>query len=128
MRVQRGHHRDELLDGEVLDEPAGLQHGTDRPSRDGALRRPPEEPDRTAVRPGQPEQHVDRRRLAGAVRAEDRHHLARCDLQVDAGDGLDRAVALVQAGEVDRHAADFVLERALLSCHAFSVVAATAGP
>ena len=53
-------------------------------------------------------------------------------LQVHAGHSLDRAIALVQAGEVDRHAADFSVgkqfERAPLSCHAFSVVAAAAKP
>jgi len=47
------------------------------------------------------EQHVDRRRFAGPVRAEERHHLTWCDVQVDATDGLDLPEVLVQAGQPD---------------------------
>ena len=45
----------------------------------------------------EPQEDVDGRRLAGAVGAEQRDDLARCDRQVDAVDGLGRAVRLAQA-------------------------------
>ena len=41
-------------------------------------------------------EHLDQRRLAGAVVADDGHDLARADREVDAVDGHDRAVALGQ--------------------------------
>ena len=45
---------------------------------------------------------LDRRRLAGAVRAEQAEHLARRDLEVDAAHGLDPVVGLPQAADGDR--------------------------
>ena len=41
-------------------------------------------------------QDLERRRLPGAVRAEQREHLADLDREADALDGLDRAVGLPQ--------------------------------
>ena len=41
-------------------------------------------------------EHLDRRRLAGAVRAEQAEDLALLDLEVDPADGLDLPVGLVQ--------------------------------
>ena len=48
-------------------------------------------------------EHPDRRRLAGAVGAEQAEHLAGADLEVDALDGLDAArVGLGQPAHLDR--------------------------
>src|SRR5690606_33988371 len=46
---------------------------------------------------GEPEQHQDRRRLAGAVRAEQPEHLAAPDGQIKRIYGHELAVALTQA-------------------------------
>ena len=40
VRVERGHHRDELAHREVADQRAGLEHRADRARVDGRLRRP----------------------------------------------------------------------------------------
>ena len=45
---------------------------------------------------------LDGRRLAGAVRAEQPEDLAGGDLEADAADGLDLAVRLAQAADLDR--------------------------
>ena len=52
-------------------------------------------------------QDLDRRRLARAVRPEEGEDLAALDLEVDAGDRVELAVALVQTADGDdrRHAA-----------------------
>ena len=61
----------------------------------GDLRRPRSRADQRG-------QHPERRRLAGAVRTEERDQLAGRDLQVEAANGLDRLlVARVVAGEPD---------------------------
>jgi hypothetical protein len=44
---------------------------------------------------------LDRRRLAGAVGAEEREHLACVDVQVDPPDGLDVPVGLAEALDLD---------------------------
>ncbi|HEY8858910.1 MAG TPA: hypothetical protein VIM27_05610, partial [Gaiellales bacterium] len=86
--VQAGHHREQLAHGEIAYELPGLEHRADRAVHDRLGGRPAEERDRAAVRSRQAEQHVDRRRLAGAVRAEQRDRLARCHRDVDAAHGL----------------------------------------
>ena len=53
--------------------------------------------DLAGVRLEQPLEDLDGRRLAGAVRAEQAEALAGRDLEVEAGDGDDVAVALLQA-------------------------------
>src|SRR5262249_21386495 len=45
-------------------------------------------PDRAAPRPQQPGDHLQERRLAGAVGADDRDDLARADRQIDAAQDL----------------------------------------
>src|SRR5690606_29612380 len=50
----------------------------------------------------QPEQHADRRRLAGAVRPEEPGDLAGCDRQVQAVEGRDVPESLVQPADLDR--------------------------
>jgi len=50
-----------------------------------------------------PQDHVDGRRLAGAVRPEERYRLAWRHRQVDPTDRLDRAVGLGRLGQLDPH-------------------------
>src|SRR5947209_9814647 len=52
-------------------------------------------------RPDQRAQHVDRRRLAGAVWPEESEHLARRDLEVNAANCLNLAVVLLEAPDLD---------------------------
>ena len=100
--VQRGDHGDRLADGGVVEQGAALQHRADRcRSAHRVARARAEDGDRAGVGPGEAEQHVDGGRLARAVRAEQRHHLARRDHQVDPVDGADLAVVLAQAGQHD---------------------------
>ncbi len=47
-------------------------------------------------------ENLDRRRLAGAVRAEQAEHLALVDVEVDPADGFEIAVGLVEAANGDR--------------------------
>src|SRR5207253_1785696 len=61
-----------------------------------------EEPDRAAVAPDQPEQHSHRRRLAGAVRAEEAVDVTRLDGEVDVVDGGQVAVAFDEAAYLGR--------------------------
>ena len=72
---QRRHQHDQLADGEVADQGAGLEHPSHQSRVDGLARRPAEDADGSAVRLGEAEQHVDRRRLARAVGPEQRHGL-----------------------------------------------------
>ena len=53
--------------------------------------------DRTGIGLDQAGDDLDQRALAGAVLAEQRHHLAGAELEIDLGEGLDAAVALGQA-------------------------------
>ena len=57
-----------------------------------------------AGRPDQPEQHAQRRRLAGAVGSEVAVHVAAFDGQVDVVDGRDVAVGLEEAASLDDRA------------------------
>ena len=70
----------------------GVSLGVDRGDRVGT-----EDPHGAGVGSGQPEQHVDRGGLAGAVRAEEGHDLSLRDLDVHAVDGREAAEALRQA-------------------------------
>ncbi len=62
--------------------------------------RHPEQHDVAPIRSAQAEHHVDRRRLAGAVGAEQGHGLSRRHRDVDAVDGPHRAVRLGQVDEL----------------------------
>src|SRR5581483_2890915 len=64
---------------------------TDGAARDRVLRFISEQRHAAAVGRREAEQHVDRRRLAGAVRPEQRNGLARLDGDVDPANRLDRA-------------------------------------
>ena len=59
------------------------------------------DPGAAGGRPGQRAQDLDRGGLARAVGAEEAEGLARLDPEVDAADGLDVAVPLLQAGDLD---------------------------
>src|SRR5207253_10829016 len=61
-----------------------------------------EETDRAGVPPDQTEQHAQRRRLAGPVRAEKRVDVAALDRQIDAIDRRQPAVAFDQTADLDR--------------------------
>ena len=54
------------------------------------------------ARPDQPEQHPQRRRLAGAVRAEEAVDVAGRDGEIDPGNGRDLPVPLDEAARFDR--------------------------
>ena len=105
LREQGGHHRDELADGQVAQDAAGLEHRADAAGLHRALGRPAEDSDSALVGLLQAEQHVHGRRLACAVRAEERDGLSRLDRDVDSADGVDRpfgrAVGLLQAVQLD---------------------------
>jgi hypothetical protein len=62
----------------------------------------PEHRHLAAVRLGQAKDHVDGRRLAGAVRPEERDNVARGDAEVDAFDRVNGSEGFVHAHEVDR--------------------------
>ena len=61
----------------------------------------PEHADGALVGLPEAQDHVDRRRLAGAVGAEQRGDLAELEMQVDAIDGPDGAEGPMDAGELD---------------------------
>ena len=69
-----------------------------------------------AVGRAQPLEDLDRRRLARTVRPEQAEDLARRDVEVDAVDGLDVAVALDQAADPDDRVAVDRGGRALHRC------------
>src|SRR5690606_28758920 len=61
------------------------------------------EADRAASRPGQPENGAQGRRLARAVGAEQRHHLAGIDLERHSEQRLGLAVKRIDGGDVEDH-------------------------
>ena len=71
------------------------------PAVDRGLRRRPEDRDAAGVGLEQPEQHVDRRRLARAVRPEQRDGLARRDGDVDPAHGAHVAEGLGEPVQLD---------------------------
>ena len=91
-----------LAHRDVFEQSAGLQHGRDEPVRDRAARRLAEHAHRSAVGVGEAEQHVDRRGLAGPVRAEEGDDLACAHGQIDAVDGANGAETLAQTYGLDR--------------------------
>ena len=92
-REECRHHRHQLPDGEVPEQRARLQHRPDLARPDDGGRLLAEHRDRAGVGLGQSEQHVDRRRLAGTVRPEERDRLPGSDGDVDAADCRNDRVA-----------------------------------
>jgi hypothetical protein len=72
-----------LTHAEVAKHASRLQHRADAAGLDRVLRRSSEERDRPLVRLLQAEEHVDGRRLARAVRTQERDGLARAHGDVD---------------------------------------------
>ena len=107
-RVVAGEQRDVLVDGQVRVHRRRLEHDADplAPVAAGALRVDAEDGDAAAVALAVALEDLDRRRLAGAVRAEQAEDLALLDLEADAANGLDLAVRLAQVADGDgrRHA------------------------
>src|SRR4029453_14050696 len=80
--------------GEVSDPPLDLERAWGRIETD--------HPGLALGRLGQPEQHQDRRRLAGTVLAEQPEDLAGLDLEIEVVDGDEVAVHLREAAGPDR--------------------------
>ena len=93
---------DVLLHGHVREEGVVLKDRVDVARVRGKSRHVfAAELDRAFVRPLEPGDHAQRRRLARARRAEHREELAATDLEIDPVDGGHVAVALAQAGKAD---------------------------
>ena len=110
-REERGHHRDELANRQVTQHAARLQHDADPAGPDRVVGRASEDRDRSLVGLLEAEQQVDRRRLARAVRPEQRDCLALLDGHVDPAhrvNGAGRgAEGLLQPAQVDSVAVPF---------------------
>src|SRR5204863_971526 len=91
-------------------EDAAAPGDLDEPARGRRLRCEPRdaltlEPDVAAVRLDDPRDRVERRRLAGSVRAEERDHLAAFDLDVDTEQHADTVVRNGEAFRLEENAA-----------------------
>src|SRR5262245_53239617 len=80
--VQGGDGAHRVFDRHVAQQPAGLQNGRHLPGDDGAARRGTQHLDRARCGRHQAQHDVERRRLAGTVRAEERDDLSGRDLEV----------------------------------------------
>src|SRR5207248_1172100 len=88
--------------------------GSSSSSSSGAVpRREAEHAGRAAAGEDQPGQHLQRRRLAGAVGAEERHHLARLDGERHVGDGVDGLVLAAEEAHEGAAQAGLLLEDAV---------------
>src|SRR3954453_10980360 len=101
--VVAGERTQALDDRERGVERRRLQHHADvlAPTRPRALRVGTEHLHRAARARAVSLEDLDGRRLSGPVRAEQAEHLARLDREVDAANGFDVAVALVQVADDD---------------------------
>ena len=104
MLVVAGEHRVRLRDRERWAELRLLQHDADALAErgDGTRRVEAEDVHLAAVARAVALEDLDRRRLAGAVRAEQAEDLALPDLEADAAQGLLLAVRLAQVADGDR--------------------------
>ena len=92
-----------LLDGELAEDPSPLRDERDAAPRDG-LRRPPAQRatvqlDVAARGPDETHDRVQGRRLSRAVRADEPDDLPGPDLERDAANGGDPAVAHLEVGD-----------------------------
>src|SRR5882762_10385189 len=113
LAVERSKQREDFADGELVGELCFLQLNAE-PFAQGASRRsvlPPHAEDFDVARVGrrQPFEDLDRRRLAGAVRAEQPKTFAGADAEIEAGDRDDVIEALHQRPTVDRYDGFFSL-------------------
>ncbi len=100
-RVPSGHEGDQLAHGDPGHRPCLLEHGPHPAGAHRGFRRAAEQLHRARVGRAQAEQQGDRRRLAGAVAAEQCDGLPAPDAQVHAVDGADVAVRLGRSREGD---------------------------
>ena len=92
--VQRGRESDELACRQRLEHALLLRNEADQPGHARVRARVGAEDANGALgRPGEPAEHAEHRRLAGAVRAEERRH-AGADVEADVRDGDERAEPL----------------------------------
>jgi len=100
-RVVVAHQVDGFGNGEALGSAAFLEHRAD-PSTGGlGVGSVSEDSDLPGRRGAQPEQHLDGRRLPGAVGAKDRDNVAGADNQVEGIDGQELPVSLGEAAGSD---------------------------
>ena len=96
MRVEAPEQRDDLADGLLVGKPGFLKRHADPLANGDRVGTPADRP-RTSTSPEvgliQALEDLDGRRLAGAVGAEQPEALAGLDLEVDAVDGMDRAIS-----------------------------------
>ena len=92
-------HRHEVVQLLVLADEAGAPPDLD--ARGRRIGREAEHTGGAAARPRHPQQHLDGRRLAGAVAPEEAVDGSARHLEVEAAHRLHRPVALLQAGDVD---------------------------
>ena len=102
--VERGEGVQLLAGGQPLEERRGLElHPDPRQQRPVARpRRLPEHADRPGVRLAEPLDHLERRRLAGPVGAEDAEELTLGHLEAHAVDSPELPVRLRQVADLDR--------------------------
>src|SRR5439155_14350799 len=105
-RVVAGRAREDLevyrrgeprIEGRVLEQASNLPPDRGKAAGDA----PAEDPGRARGRPGEPEKHPDRRRLAGAVWTEVPEQRALRDRQIDRLDGHPLAEALGESRRLD---------------------------
>ena len=101
LRIEAPDERDELADPGGDRQAGRLEQGADPAGGDGARGAEPEGADGPARRVQEAEHQADRRRLAGAIRAEEGHGLPDRDVDADAVEGDRVAVALRHVFEGD---------------------------
>jgi hypothetical protein len=94
---------DHLDDGEVVGEPGLLRGDPDQPAGRRQGRVAAKHPGRPGVGAALAQQDADRGGLARPVGAQQRHQLPRTELEVNALQGLDLPVALVDAPQLRDH-------------------------
>jgi hypothetical protein len=87
---ERGDHRHELTRGQLAQDPARLEHDPDPALLNRLFGRCSKDRNRSRVGRLKAEQHVDRGRVAGPVRPEQRDGLARVHGDVDASNRANR--------------------------------------
>ena len=104
--VHAAHELEVLEHRQVVPEREALGHVAHLPAHDlgFARHRMAEHRHRAARRHQEPAEHADRRRLAGAVRAEEAVDLRVRNVEVDAGDGPGRAEPAREVARADRNA------------------------
>jgi hypothetical protein len=102
-RVERREVVDHLADGQLLELAGALQHDAHpgAPVRAGGARILAQDRDLARVARPVTLQDLHRRRLAGAVGAQQREHLAPAYVQIEPGNGGGRTVGLAQSPDGD---------------------------